>query len=145
MNEFEFEMEGLEELESDLTEAIKKAPVQAERTLLKLGREFKKNAKARAEAELNSHPRKDGDGKSIAEKWGHRKVDDSVGMAVLVWNSARHFHLVEDGHKLVKNGQTIGFVPGRHIMEKTRNEYKDIIPKQFEKMIDDILKERDLN
>lgn len=83
--------------------------------------------------------------KAIGRKWGHKKVGDSVGMAVMVWNSARHFHLIEDGHNLVKNGKTIGFVPGKHIMEHTRNEYKDIVPQKFEEMVDDILKESDLD
>lgn len=66
-------------------------------------------------------------------------------MAVLVYNSARHFHLIENGHNLVKNGKTIGFVPGKHIMEKTRNEYQDIVPEEFQKMADDILKEGGLD
>ena len=84
-------------------------------------------------------------GKAISEKWGHKKVGDNLGMAVLVYNSARHFHLIEDGHNLVKNGKTIGFVPGKHIMEKTRNEYKDIVTEKFQKMTDDILKEGGLD
>ena len=66
-------------------------------------------------------------------------------MTALIWNSARHFHLIENGHNLVKNGQIIGFVPGKHIMEKTRNDYKDIVPEKFEEMLDDILRESDLD
>ncbi len=142
---FEFEIDGLEELERDLTKAVKKCPVQAEKTLLKLAKKFKKSAKELAETELQPHAREDGRQNAISEKWGHKKVGDNLGLAVLVYNSARHFHLIEDGHNLVKNGQTIGFVPGKHIMEKTRNEYKDIVPKEFEKMADDILKEGGLN
>ena len=143
---FEFEVEGLEELEKDLTEAIRKCPVQAEKTLLKLAKKFKKSAKQRAETELQPHEREgEQQGKAIRDKWGHKKVGDNLGMAVLVYNSARHFHLIEDGHNLVKNGKTIGFVPGKHIMEKTRNEYKDIVTKEFQKMTDDILKEGGLD
>lgn len=142
---FEFEIDGLEKLEKDLTEAVRKCPVQAERTLLKVARKFKKSAKQRAENELMPHVREDGQEKSIGAKWGHKKVGDNLGTTVLVYNSARHFHLIEDGHNLVKNGRTIGFVPGKHIMEKTRNEYKDIVPKELEKMVDNILKEGGLN
>ena len=68
-----------------------------------------------------------------------------MGAAALVWNSAPHFHLIEDGHQLVRGGRVIGFVPGKHIMERTRNEYEDIVPEEFEKMADDILGECDLN
>lgn len=143
---FEFNVEGLEELEQDLKEAIKKAPAQAEETLKRLARKFKASAKERAEAELKHTDRKDEDKKkAIREKWGSRIVDDGLIMTALVWNSARHFHLIENGHNLIKNGKNLGFVPGKHIMEKTRNDYEDIVPKQFEKMLDDILKESGLN
>lgn len=67
------------------------------------------------------------------------------GITALVWNSARHFHLIENGHNLVRGGRIVGFVPGKHIMEKTRNEYENIVPQRFEEMIDEILKEGDLN
>lgn len=145
-NDFNFEIEGLEELEEDLKKAIKKAPAQAEETLINLAKDFKKSAKKKANTELKPHNRKgDQQKKAIKRKWGHRLVGDNVGAAVLVWNSARHFHLIEDGHNLVKNGRTIGFVPGKHIMEKTRNDYKDIVPERFQQMIDDILRERDLD
>lgn len=143
---FGFEVEGLEELERDLTEAVRKCPVQAEKTLLKVAKKFKKSAKQRAETELQPHEREgEQQGKAISDKWGHKKAGDNLGMAVLVYNSARHFHLVENGHNLVKNGKTIGFVPGKHIMEKTRNEYKDIVTEEFQKMADDILKEGGLD
>ena len=59
--------------------------------------------------------------------------------------SARHFHLIENGHNLVRGGRIVGFVPGKHIMEKTRNEYENIVPQRFEEMVDEILKEGDLN
>lgn len=142
---FEFEIDGLEELERDLEKAIRKAPAQAEETLLGIAKDFKKSAKKRANTELH-HTKRDGDDKkkAIERKWGHKLVDDSVGTAVLVWNSAPHFHLVENGHNLVRGGHTVGFVQGKHIMEKTRTEYKDIVPERFRKMIDDILQENGL-
>ena len=68
-----------------------------------------------------------------------------MGATALVYNSARHYHLIENGHNLVKGGQIIGFVPGKHIMEKTRNEYENIVPQRFEQMVDDILKGSDLD
>ena len=143
---FEFEIEGLDELQKDLEKAIKKAPAQAEETLVEIAKEFKSAAKKKANAELKSHKRQeDQKKKAIKRKWGHKLVDENMGASVLVWNSARHFHLVENGHNLVRGNKIVGFVPGKHIMEKTRNEYSDIIPQRFEKMIDDILKEGDLN
>lgn len=143
---FQFSVEGLEELERDLKKAIKKAPAQAEETLIELAKEFKKSAKKKANAEMKTHKREESQKKkAIRRKWGHKLVDDKLGATALVWNSARHFHLVENGHQLVRGGRVIGFVPGKHIMEKTRNDYKDIVPERFEKMVDDILKESDLD
>jgi len=144
---FEFEIDGLEELERDLTKAIRKCPEQAKETLKDLSKDFKKSAKKRANSELKSHTREGNDKKkAIKAKWGSRIVDENAGMAALIWNSARHFHLVENGHNMVnKNGQTVGFVPGKHIMEKTRNDYKDTVPDRFQEMVDDILKGCDLN
>ena len=142
----EFQIDGLEELEEDLKRAIKKAPAQAEETLLKLAKDFKKTAKKKAEAELKPHERKgDQQKKAIKRKWGHKVVGDSVGTTALVWNSARHFHLIENGHNLVKGDRIIGFVAGKHIIERTKNEYEDVVPQRFQQMIDDILKECDLD
>ena len=145
-NSFEFSFEGLEEFQNDLEKAIKKAPAQAEETLVELAKEFKNSAKKKANAEMKTHKYAESQKrKAIRRKWGHKLVDDNLGAAVLIWNSARHFHLVENGHQLVRGGRVIGFVPGKHIMEKTRSDYKDIVPERFEKMVDDILKESDLN
>ena len=75
--------------------------------------------------------------------------DDKTG--VLIYNDAPHFHLVERGHQLVRGGKlgeggkVVGFVPGKHMMEKTKNEYEEIVPEKLEKILDDILKERDLD
>lgn len=143
---FEFSIEGLEELERDLRKAVEIAPVQVEETLVKIAKEFKASAKKKAESDLKHVDRDSGSEKyAIGRKWGHKLVGDRLGAAALVWNSAPHFHLVEDGHQLVRGGRVIGFVPGKHIMEKTQNEYKDIVPERFEKMVDDILGECGLN
>lgn len=145
-SEFEFEFEGLEELEKDLTKAIKACPTKAEDTLKDIAKDFKKSAKKRANSELKPHERTRGDkNKAIKRKWGHKLVDENMGATALVYNSARHYHLIENGHNLVKGGQIIGFVPGKHIMEKTRNEYENIVPQRFEQMVDDILKGSDLD
>lgn len=143
---FNFNIEGLEELERDLTKAIKQCPTQAKDTLNGLAKEFKTSAKKKANSEMKAHERKgDQKKKAIRVKWGSKVIDESVGMTALIWNSARHFHLLENGHNIVRGGRVVGFVPGKHIMEKTRNDYKDVVPERFEQMVDDILKGSDLD
>lgn len=143
---FNFNIEGLEELERDLTKAIKQCPAQAKETLNGLAKEFKTSAKKKANSEMKAHERKgDQKKKAIRAKWGSKVIDESVGMTALIWNSARHFHLLENGHNIVRGGRVVGFVPGKHIMEKTRNDYKDVVPERFEQMVDDILKGSDLD
>lgn len=149
---FDFDVNGLEELERDLIKAIRIAPAQAEETLKQLSKDFKASAKKKANSELKHIKRSEDDEKyAIKKNWGSKIVDDGLGMAALIWNKAPHFHLVENGHQLVrggklgKGGEVVGFVPGKHIMEKTRNDYKDIVPERFQQMVDDILREGDLD
>lgn len=146
MFDFEFDLTELEDLEKDLTKAIRKCPMQAKETLQELAKEFKKSAQKRANSELKPHAREgDQKKKAIKRRWGMKVLDENIGMTALIWNDARHFHLIENGHNLVRGGRIIGFVAGKHIMEKTRNEYQEIVPERFEQMIDDILKRGDLN
>jgi len=43
--------------------------------------------------------------------------DDEGKLVVRILNTAPHGHLIENGHRLVRNGREIGFVPGKHIIE----------------------------
>lgn len=137
----EFRVTGLGELERDLKKAVNQCPEVAKDTLKTLGNDFKKAAKNKANRDLKSHTRTGNQKKkAIKAKWGSKVVGDRLGMAALIWNSARHFHLVDKGHNLVKDGRVIGFVPGKHIMQKTKQEFEEIVPEVFEKMIDNILR-----
>lgn len=143
-----FNVEGLEELERDLKKAVKKYPATMQEGLKSIAKDFKKSVKKRTPDGKNHK----GDAVTKLRKNYHIKMqDDGLISEAVVYNDAPHAHLVEDGHQLVKGGKlskgghVIGFVQGKHMMEKTRNEYKDIVPERFEKMIDDILKESDLN
>ena len=142
----DFEISSLEALERDLTAAVRAAPETAKETLQEISKDFRKSAKKRADAELKPHAREGSEkNKAIRRKWGSKVIEDGIGATALVWNSARHFHLVENGHQLVRGGHACGFVPGKHIMEKTREEYRDIVPERFGKMVDGILKGRGLD
>ena len=54
---------------------------------------------------------------------------------------SRHFHLVEHGHQLVSHsGAALGYVPGRHFLEKAAKEYSEEMPKNVERMMEGLLK-----
>lgn len=55
---------------------------------------------------------------------------------VMVYNSAPHAHLIEEGHNMVThNGKKVGFVPGKHILENAAIDFE----KQFAKHIENNL------
>ena len=140
MANFEFELEGLDELESDLRFAMEEYPKEMRSGLRKIANDFKKSCKARTPDGKTS---KDAS-KKLRRKFGTRtKVEGDTTLA-LVYNSARHFHLVENGHNLVRGGQVVGWVPGKHMMEQTRNEYQEEIPERFEALTDQILRRNNL-
>lgn len=85
----DFEIEGLEELERDLTKAIQTAPEKAKETLKGIGKDFKNAAKKRANSELKPHERTGSEkNKAIKRKWGTKVIEENVGATALVWNSA---------------------------------------------------------
>lgn len=136
MANFSFEVEGLEDLERDLQNAIKEQPVEMKEELKSIAKDFKK-------ACIKNTP----DGKyhkgaietKLKKKYGIRMVEEGLTQAVLVYNSARHYHLIENGHDLIVHGKRVAFVPGKHMMEKTRNEYQDVVPERYVKIIENIL------
>lgn len=137
----DFNMEGMEELERDLTEAIHKYPETMTLGLKKIARDFKKSVKARTP---DGSDHKGDSSTKLINKFGTKTIKDGVATAVLVYNSARHFHLVENGHNLVRNGETVGFVPGQHMMEQTRKEYEGIVPRRLEELCDKELRGHNL-
>ena len=140
MASFEFELEGLEELETDLRFATNEYPKEMRSGARKIANDFKKSCKARTPDGKTS---KDAS-KKLRNKFGVKtKIEGDTTLA-LVYNSARHFHLVENGHNLVRGGQVVGWVPGKHMMEQTRNEYQDIIPERAEQLRNEIFRRHDL-
>ena len=141
MATYGFEIDGLDELEKDLMKAQEEFPKEMRSELRKIANEFKRECiKKTPQAQ---HHR--GNPKSaLRKKYGTRTIQNDDETLALVFNSAPHFHLVEKGHELVKNGKTIGWVPGKHMMEQTRNEFAPKVPEKFEKALDNVLKKNGL-
>lgn len=141
MANFSFDIEGLEELERDLRNVIKEHPVEMKEELRGIAKDFKKTCMEKT-PDGKYHK---GDAKTkLLKKYGIRMVDEGMTQAALVFNSARHFHLVENGHELIIHGKRGKFVSGKHMMEETRDEYKDVVPERFEKITEKILERNNL-
>lgn len=136
MSNFEFEIEGLDELEKDLREAIADYPVTMKEGLKDIAKDFRKSCRSRTPNGKNHK----GDAKTkLRRKFGIKMLEDGDATVALVYNSARHFHLVEYGHDLVRGGHKVGWVPGKHMMRDTQIEFEEIVPGRFEKLVDETL------
>ena len=134
----DFEIEGLEELERDLTKAIQTAPEKAKETLKGIGKDFKNAAKKRANSELKPHERTGSEkNKAIKRKWGTKVIEENVGATALVWNSARHFHLIENGHNLVRGGKNLLNLVSAYNL----TQYDNITAQQGKKSVAEIAQE----
>lgn len=136
-----FEIHGLAELEYDLRFATNEFPDEMRKGMRKLGNDFKKSCKSRTPD--GKDPNKDAS-KKLIKKFGVKTKIEGDHTIALVYNSGRHFHLVENGHNLVRGKKVVGFVPGKHMMEQTRIEYADIVPERLQAIRDDILGRRGL-
>lgn len=136
------EVTGLEELREDLEKAIKLYPDKAQETLEKNGKQFKTRVVKLTRSTVKKRTGNLIKGYKVLPVEGY-----GVHMEVKFCATAPHFHLIEHGHRLLANGYNgkyrkemkKEFVPGYQIVKKTREEYKEILPKEFEKMIDEIL------
>ncbi len=92
----DFEIEGLEELEKRFNESNSDGTGESKRNTKRNWKDFKNAAKKRANSELKPHERTGSEkNKAIKRKWGTKVIEENVGATALVWNSARHFHLIE--------------------------------------------------
>lgn len=140
---FNFTIEGIDELEKDLTEAIHEYPVTMKEGLRDIAKDFKKSVMAKVK---DGKYHKGADSARIRKKFGIKTMEEGVAYLALVYNSARHFHLVERGHNKYDfhGNPTGGWVDGKFYMEKTKNEYEDIVPQRLEKLCDEVLRGHDL-
>lgn len=156
MAEVEITINGLEELSKDIVKLMDEYPDKAGNLLRKSALEFRKKYVHNVRSNVKH---KSGTGKSLT-KLGTTKVYPIQGYGkkqyVDVGSTAPHFHLYERGHnslvprpvgrpskdgkrkyKMVDNGR----VEGRYMMEKTIDEYNDMLPQLAQGMIDELLKE----
>lgn len=126
----EIRIDGLEEVEKGIADIVKTMPVSANKCLLGVARKFRTSARRRTPDSGIAHKAK------LKKKYGIKTVvKNAENITVMCYNSAPHFHLVEKGHELIIKGANRGFVEGRHMFEKTVDEYEKIVPQELEAII----------
>lgn len=117
--------------------ATKDMPKVTEKFMKSEAKKLKNKAKRDAKKVLKNHTA--AAGKGYLNRMQAGKKVYSYGDAkynILVYNSAPHAHLIEEGHNMVTHsGATVGFVPGKHIIENAAISFE----KQFAKHIENNL------
>lgn len=142
VNEHTLKVEGLEELRKNLENLVKKYPDRAGDLLHAEAIGLRKNVVNGMRQETNISA----ENKKSLGKIRNYKVSQVQGLGAYqyVELSAKspHFHLVEHGHVLkTHKKKTIGFVPGKHVMENEIKKYQEQVPAMTEAMIETLLRE----
>lgn len=124
--------------------ATRDMPKITEKFMKSEANKLKNKAKRDAKKIFKSHKAKEG--KSYLENMKAGKKVYAFGDAkynVMVYNSARHAHTVDEGHDMVTHdGKEIGFVPGKHILENAAISFEKLFPKHVENnLAEEVIKE----
>ncbi|MGN0512743.1 MAG: hypothetical protein ACI4GD_00595 [Lachnospiraceae bacterium] len=133
------EISGMDELSESLKRAIDIYPDCAEEMLVEQMKVFRAKVKERywqvVKAKRTGKLTK---GFRISKIRNFRENMEIDFMAESKVNP--HFHLVENGHNLVKrNGESYGRIDGYHVVEKTRSDFGIVMVLATKQMVDDIL------
>ena len=146
MSQVDIEFNGIEELQNAMRKAIEKYPGTAEEYLKKVGKNFKKRVLKITDSAVDTHTGRLKKGYKLGPVKSY-----GANMYIEFSGTAKHFHLIENGHnqvlpkkkkgKTMKNGgSVVGFVPGRLIVKQARAEYQEKMPQLMEQAIDEIIR-----
>lgn len=154
-DDFEITFEKIEELQERLEEVRAAYPYKEEEILQKLGRKLKSSSQEKTPL----GPNKYGTDKHpihIRNQYKLSRIQyDADGSYITLTNTSPLFHLLEKGHKMVVGGRTVvgkrgrrrgdregtvvGFVPGKHMVERSMIELDQEMPPILEKWLDKVL------
>lgn len=129
MEKFDDIFKKLEEI-SENTDQKTKNFLKNQSKILK--KKVMSNAKARIKKKTGKYLKKIKEGKIYKFNEGYSRR---------VYSSAPHGHLIEEGHRIVKDGQEIGRVKGKWILRDSANEFADEFEKNSEGFLDELFKD----
>ena len=147
----EIKFQGLTEFEEKLKMVINKYPIETEKELSKLGKILKTTAIEKTQERVKVHTGK------LLKSYKLSKVKVSIrGTSyVTLKDTAPHFHLIENGHKIVTNrgsnnftpkgkrrvskGVQVGFVEGKHMLEDSTKELDQGMQAELEEWVEGLI------
>lgn len=76
---------------------------------------------------------------NLRRRWDSRVEKRSDGADIILENDAEYAAPVNDGHRIVRGGKTVGMVEGRHMLEKGIANYQNVYLKDdLQGMVDDL-------
>ena len=115
------QIQGLSEFQRDLLEVSqRRLPREIPKIMRKVGSKARTHVAKKARSTVKKRTG------NYHKKWKRGKVfkGHNGETVVRVINSSPHAHLIEDGHRMVtKDGNEVGFVPGKKVLEKGMREF----------------------
>ena len=122
-----------------LNMANDKLPKESKKFLRKEGTKLKKKTWSKAKALTNKKTGNYYKGIKRGKVYHYR---DKKNNSIRVYGGSPHAHLIEYGHRQVsKNGVETGFVEGKHVFEKAKNEFEPEYNKDCEQFLNEVVEE----
>lgn len=136
------EFEGLDAFEKALVDTItRKYPEEAKAFLHQCGAELMEDAEKRTPVGTEKKRKT----QRLANRWRLTRAKKSRGqdeVFVEVGNTARHAHLIEDGHRIIgKDGSEHGFQPGVHMLKTAAERMDKSFKPKLDAWLDKVLEE----
>lgn len=76
---------------------------------------------------------------NLRRRWDSRVEARSDSADIIVENDAEYAEPVNNGHRVVRGGKTVGYAEGRHMLEKGISAYQNVYMKDdLQGMVDDL-------
>lgn len=76
---------------------------------------------------------------NLRRRWDSRVEKEDDGVNIIIENDAEYAEPVNNGHRIVRGGKTIGYVEGRHMLEKGISAYQSTYMRDdLQGMVDDL-------
>ena len=72
----------------------------------------------------------------LRNNWKYHVVKKGDTYTILIYNQLNYASWVEDGHRIVVAGKTVGWVEGRFMLKLTKDEMERIAPRMWEREVE---------